>query len=65
MWSAASRRVTSSRPPGQDRQGAVPGGGGLGSSDQLSAFREVLRAQLAFFSAASIAALSGQIVVLS
>jgi hypothetical protein len=41
-----------------------PGGSGLGSCDQLSAFRDVLRAQLAFFSADSIAALSEQIVVL-
>ena len=38
---------------------------GLGSCDQLSAVTDVLRAQLAFFSAASIAALSEQIVVLS
>jgi hypothetical protein len=32
---------------------------------QLSAFRDVLRAQLAFFFAASTVALSGQIVLLS
>jgi hypothetical protein len=51
----------------QDRiiESAVPGGSGLRSCDQLSAFRDVLRAQLAFFSAASIAALSERIVVLS
>jgi hypothetical protein len=33
--------------------------------DQLSAFRDVLSAQLAFFSAASTAALFGQIAALS
>jgi len=33
--------------------------------DQLSVFKAMLRAQLAFFSADSIAALSEQIVVLS
>ena len=42
-----------------------PGGSGLGSCDQLSAFRDVLSAQVAFFFAASAAALSGQIVLLS
>jgi hypothetical protein len=42
-----------------------PGGSGLGSCDQLSAFRDVLSAQVAFFFAVSIAALSGQIVPLS
>jgi hypothetical protein len=42
-----------------------PGGSGLGSCDQLSAFRDVLSAQVAFFFAASTAALSGQIVPLS
>jgi hypothetical protein len=64
----ASRRVTNSRPRGGrigSSKKAGPGGSGLGSCDQLSAFRDVLRARLAFFSAASIAALSEQIVVLS
>jgi hypothetical protein len=46
-------------------EGTGPGGSGLGSRYQLSAFRDVLRAQLAFFFAASTAALSGQIVLLS
>ena len=41
-----------------------PGGGGLQSCDRLSAFRDVLKAQLAFFSSASAAAISGQIVLL-
>jgi hypothetical protein len=62
---ARVRRVTRSRRPG----GRIGSSGGprrgLRSCDQLSAFRDVLRAQLAFFSAASIAALSEQIVVLS
>jgi hypothetical protein len=51
----------------QDRiiERAGPGGSGLGSCDQLSAFRDVLHARLAFSSAASIAALSEQIAVLS
>jgi hypothetical protein len=51
----------------QDRiiQGIGPDGSRLRSGDRLSAFRDVLRAQLAFVSAASIAALSEQIVVLS
>jgi hypothetical protein len=51
----------------QDRiiERAGPGGSGLRSCDQLSAFKDVLRAQLAFSSAASIAALSEQIAVLS
>jgi hypothetical protein len=51
----------------QDRiiERAGPGGSGLGLCDRLSAFRDVLRAQMAFFSAASIAALSEQPVVLS
>jgi hypothetical protein len=42
-----------------------PGGSGLGSCDQLSAFRDVLSAQVAFFFAASTVAPSGQIVLLS
>jgi hypothetical protein len=51
----------------QDRiiEGASPGGSGLQLCDQLSAIRDVQNAQLAFFSAASTAALSGQIVPLS
>ena len=51
----------------QDRiiQGIGPDGSRLRSGDRLSAFRDVLRAQLAFVSAASIAALSEPIVVLS
>jgi hypothetical protein len=51
----------------QDRiiEGASPGGSGLQLCDQLSAIRDVRNAQLAFFSAASTAALSGQIVPLS
>jgi hypothetical protein len=44
---------------------AGPDGSRLGSCDQLSAFRDVLRTQLAFSSAASIAALSERIAVLS
>jgi hypothetical protein len=50
----------------QDRiiERAGPGGSGLRSCDQLSAFKDVLRAQLAFSSAASIAAFSEQIAVL-
>ena len=42
-----------------------PDGNRLQTCDQLSAFRDVLNVQFAFFSAASAAAISGQIVVLS
>jgi hypothetical protein len=44
---------------------AGPGGSGLGSCDQLSAFSDVPGAQVVFFFAASTVALSGQIVPLS
>jgi hypothetical protein len=60
-WALASaRRILP--PAGQDHRRGEPSSG---SCDQLSAFRDVLSAQLAFFSAASTAALSGQIAALS
>ena len=46
-------------------EGTSPGGSGLRSRYQLSAFRDVLNVQFALFSAASAAAMAGQIVVLS
>ena len=51
----------------QDRiiERGSPDGNRLQTCDQLSAFRDVLNVQFAFFSAASAAAISGQIVVLS
>jgi len=61
---AQSHQLTPTRRQDKIVKGRAPGGSGLGSCDQLSAFRDVLRAQLTFFSADSIAALSGQIVVL-
>ena len=62
---AQSHQFAPTRKRARIIEGTSPGGNGLQLRDQLSVFKAMLRAQLAFFSAASIASLSEQIVVLS
>ena len=62
---AQSQQLAPTRQQDRIIEGASPSGSGLQLCDQLSAIRDVQSAQLAFFSAGSIAALSGQTVPLS